>query len=253
MTDAACGSQPGTTIQSKAVEADTTCPACGAAVPVVMWELLEADCNPERAAQLAIGALLVQPCPRCGAPVPLDYPLFYEDRTRKVAAFYPAGQGSLDAISRAFTQAVTRFRGVDLSSLRRREFAMRVVSRRHELPERVCVWNADLDDELFEVFKATLLRELKARNPQRRLCDLQFTGTSEDGERLEFVLFCDQEGPDGSSEVVPAGAGVGVPRATYRQLGQSVEVRSAIDLHRSPVVDTAWAARVLEAAESERR
>ena len=116
-----------TVLQSKYTEGTATCPSCGATFDVVMWDRLEAACNPERAAQLATGSLLVARCPSCGAFVPLDYPLFYVDRERKVAAYYPAGRGGLDAVRSAFVAANIRFADVDLGSLRR--------PRRHGGPE----------------------------------------------------------------------------------------------------------------------
>lgn len=237
------------TIQSRAIEGTVPCPRCGASVETVSWSLLEATCNPERAASLANGSLLVATCSCCGTLIPLDYPLFYVDRDRKVAAYYPAGQGDLEAIKTAFVQAVMRLGGVDLGSLRRQEFAMRVVPARHELAEKVCAWQAGLDDELLEVFKASLLQELQARNPELGLTDLQFTGLEggglgEEGCKLGFVLFTS----DGD-ETVPCGAAISLPEEAYRRLASSLEVRSQIDGHRSPVVDGAWGREVLAAAE----
>ncbi len=243
-------------IQSHIDEGDVRCPSCGHVDQVTMWEVLEATCNPERAAQLASGQLLVHACPQCGALVPLDYPLFYLDRDRKQAAYYPAGQGDLAAIATAFTQAVSRFHGIELSQLRKREFAMRVVPERHQLAEKVTAWRAGLDDELLEVFKASLLRELQGRNPDLNLCDLQLTGVSggtgnagDPDAKLDFVLFSQAEDADGKPEAVPANAGISLPVEAYRRLGRSLDVRQQIDLHRSPVVDAAWAQRVLAAVE----
>ena len=243
-------------IQSKATEGSVACPSCGAQSQAVMWELLEASCNPERAAQLASGQLLVHSCPQCGVLIPLDYPLFYVDRDRKVAAYYPANQGDLSALETFFAQAATRFKGVDLSSLRRQEFALRVVPQRHQLPEKVTAWSLGLDDELLEVFKASLLRELQAQNPELHLADLQLVGLAgansiEDPDaKLEFVLFKREDGADEGSEVVPANAQIAMPVEAYRRLARSLEVRTQIDRKRSPIVDAAWAAEVLSAAEA---
>ncbi len=257
MSENAASPCPGqTAIQSKATEGSVRCPSCGAESQAVMWELLEATCNPERAAQLASGQLLVHTCPQCGVLIPLDYPLFYVDRDRKVAAYYPAGQGDLEAIETFFAQAATRFKGVDLSSLRRQEFALRVVPQRHQLPEKVTAWSLGLDDELLEVFKASLLRELQAQNPDLNLADLQLVGitggesAADPDAKLEFVLFKREDGADESSEVVPANAQIAMPVEAYRRLARSLEVRTQIDLRRSPVVDAAWAAEVLAAAEA---
>ena len=101
-------------IQSKVVQDAVVCPSCGAADQVDVWERIEATCNPERAAQLASGQIFVHTCSKCGAIVPLDYPLFYIDRDRHVAAFYPAGEGEPEELKRAFTQLVIKFRGVEL-------------------------------------------------------------------------------------------------------------------------------------------
>ncbi len=253
-TDSPCPNRA--VIQSKATEGSVICPSCGAVSQTVMWELLEASCNPERAAQLASGQLLVHGCPQCGTLIPLDYPLFYIDRDRKVAAYYPAGQGDLSAIQTLFTQASMRFRDVDLPSLRRQEFALRVVPQRHQLPEKVTAWHMGLDDELLEVFKASLLRELQAQNPDLGLADLQLVGltgadsVADPTAKLEFVLFKRKEGPDGEPEVVPADTQVTLPVEAYRRLARSLEVCVQIDRRRSPVVDAAWAQEVLAATEA---
>ncbi len=243
-------------VQSRIEEGDVRCPSCGHVAQVTMWKVLEATCNPERAAQLASGRLLVHTCPQCGTLVPLDYPLFYIDRDRKVAAFYPAGQGDLAAVATAFTQAVSRFHGIELSQLRKREFAMRVVPERHQLAEKATAWQAGLDDELLEVLKASLLSELQGRNPDLNLCDLQLTGVSgtkggldDPDAKLDFALFSQAVGNDGSSEAVPAGAGISLPAEAYRRLGRSIDVRQQIDLQHNPIVDDAWARRVLAAVE----
>lgn len=266
------------TIQSHTTASDIACPACGAHDEVYTWDTLEAICNPEQAARLATGELLVHRCSHCGALLPLDYPLFYIDRDRKQAVYYPAGQGDLEAVKTAFTQALVRFRGVDLPTLRKREYAMRVAPQRHELAEKVCAWRAGLDDELLEVFKASLLRELQGRNPDLGLADVQFAGlVAADGgaagetepaaaskpagsvttiagsvpadAKLTFVLFRAQTDESGAAEVVPADARVTLPAEAYLRLGRSLEVRQAIDLHHSPVVDAAWGRTVLSHAE----
>ena len=255
-------------VQSRVTEGAIACPSCGKSSQVSMWDVLEADCNPERAGQLASGRLLVHTCPHCGALVPLDYPLFYIDRARKVAAFYPAGQGDLDAIETVFVQAVGRFHGIELSQLRKQEFAMRVVPERHQLPEKVLAWRADLDDRLLEVLKASLLAELQARNPELGLCDAQLTEVAADPEgagrpesrsdahdkasspsTLGFTLFARVENPDGTAQTVPANAGITLPIEAYRRLERSLDVRQQADLHRSPVVDAAWARKVIAAVE----
>lgn len=113
-------------IQSKVVQDAVVCPSCGAADQVDVWERIEATCNPERAAQLASGQIFVHTCSKCGTIVPLDYPLFYIDRDRHVAAFYPAGEGEPEELKRAFTQLVIKFRGVELSTLGKGEFEVRI-------------------------------------------------------------------------------------------------------------------------------
>ncbi len=256
------------TIQSRVTEGNIACPSCGKPSQVAMWDVLEADCNPERAGQLASGRLLVHTCPHCRALVPLDYPLFYIDRARKVAAFYPAGQGDIGAIKTVFVQAVGRFHGIELSQLRKQEFAMRVVPERHQLPEKVLAWRAGLDDRLLEVLKASLLAELQARNPELGLCDAQLTEVAADPEgagrpesrsdahdkasspsTLGFTLFARAENPDGTAQTVPANAGITLPIEAYRRLERSLDVRQQADLHRSPVVDAAWAREVIAAVE----
>jgi|GEM_PF-3577143 len=246
-----CPSEAPSTIQSKITEGAVKCPSCGAVSQATMWDVLEAKCNPERAAQLASGELLVHRCPECGVLVPLDYPLFYVDRDRKVAAFYPAGQGELEAICTLFVQANQRFAGIDLVSLRKNEFEMRVTPTRYELAEKVTAWQAGLNDKVLEVFKAVLLRELKGRNPEAGFCEIQLVGAQGEGadQKLEFTLFVQKEGADGKPEVVPAGAGVTMPRAAYAQLGANVDVRCEIDRLYTPVVNAAWAQETLAAIE----
>jgi hypothetical protein len=237
----ACGSAE--VIQSRVSSAEAVCPRCGAPNEVSLWNVLEADLNPERAAALASGDLLVERCPSCKGPVPLDYPLFYVDRTRKVAAFYPAHRGEKSALETAFVQAVTRVGGVDLSDLRRREIEMRLVAEPHELVEKVAAWQAGLDDRILELLKVQLLEELAASNPDRRLCDATFTNTADEGAKLEFLLFAHPAGDD--EAVVPANAGIALPYEAYRRLARSGAVLAAVDRRYAPTVDAAWARDVL--------
>ncbi len=241
-------------IQSKYTEGTASCPSCGASFDVVMWDRLEAVCNPERTAQLATGALLVAKCPTCGAVVPLDYPLFYIDREHKAAAYYPAGRGELDAIRSAFVAASIRFADVDLGSLRRQEIEMRVTPHRHQLVEKVTAWRAGLDDRSLEVLKAQLLDELRGRYPERAFADIQFTGMDAAGEKLVFDLFAQADGAadgsieDGPSEVVPAGQGISIPLSFYRAVASSADLHVEMDRDsHEPVIDSAWARRVLDA------
>lgn len=231
-------------IQSKVVQDVVVCPSCGTADQADVWERIEASCNPERAAQLASGQVFIHTCSKCGAVVPMDYPLFYIDRNRRVAAFYPAGQGELEELKRAFTQLVIKFRGVELSSLGKGEFETRVVPQRFELVEKAAVWNAGLNDKVVEVLKASLLEELCARYPERGFVDAQFCSLKEreGGEKaIEFLLFDAQDTP---------GTGIQVPYATYRTLANDVEVRTQFDRHRTPVVDAAWGRAVLDAVKA---
>lgn len=231
-------------IQSKVVQDVVVCPSCGTADPVEVWERIEATCNPERAGQLASGQIFVHTCSKCQAQVPMDYPLFYIDRDRHVAAFYPAGQGDLEELKRAFTQLVVKFRGVELSSLGKGEFEVRVAPQRYELVEKACVWNAGLNDKVVEVLKASLLEELKSRHPERGFVDAQFCGLTQGadgGKAVEFLLFDAQDTP---------GTGIRVPYAAYRTLANDVEVRTQFDKHRTPVVDATWGCALLDAVKA---
>ncbi len=236
-------------IQSKVVQDAVVCPSCGAADQVDVWERIEATCNPERAAQLASGQIFVHTCSKCGALVPMDYPLFYIDRDRRVAAYYPAGEGDIDALKQAFTQLVIKFRSIELSSLGKGEFEVRLAPQRYELVEKAAVWSAGLNDKVMEVLKASLLDELNERHPERGFVDAQFNALvePEGGEKaISILLFDKDETP---------GLGVKVPYAAYRTLANDVEVRTQLDRHRTPIVDAAWGRTVLDAvkaAESQR-
>ena len=212
------------TVQSRYSEGSIVCPACGRPEGVIMWDLLEADCNPERAEQLAQGDLFVHRCSHCEALLPLDYPLMYVDRTRKVAAYYPAGQGSLDAVMALFVGANQRFRGVDLSELAGAGCTLRVTPTRYGLAEKVTVWQAGLDDRIYEVFKQMLLEELTERNAASGLSDLQLVGVADDGAALVFTLFAEQPGEDGTVVNMPLGSDVTVPRAAYDRLVAAPEL-----------------------------
>ena len=237
-------------IQSHAEEADVTCPVCGHTDQASMWAVLEAACNPERADQLATGALLVHTCSACGALLPLDYPLLYIDREHKAAVFYPAGEGDFDAIATAFAQAATRFRGVDLPALRRDGFALRVVAERHQLVEKVLAWRSDLNDELLEALKVQLLHELRAQNPDLPFQDVQLvgvagiSGASASGGKLEFALF-EQGGAAASAQDAPASASIAVPFEAYVRLADSAALRRQVEAHPSAVVDATWAEGLL--------
>ncbi len=228
-------------IQSKVVQDSVVCPSCGAADQLEVWERIEATCNPERAAQLATGQVFLHTCPKCGAMAPLDYPVFYIDRDRHVAAFYPAGEGDLEALKQAFTQLIIKFRGIELATLGKGEFEVRLAAQRYEMVEKAAVWQAGLNDKVIELLKASLLEELAGRYPDRTFVDAQFTGIveHEGGERaIKFALFDEQD---------TQGTGIQVPYAAYRTLANDVEVRTQFDRHRTPLVDGAWAREVLAA------
>ena len=231
-------------IQSKVVQDAVVCPSCGAADQVDVWERIEATCNPERAAQLASGQIFVHTCSKCGTIVPLDYPLFYIDRDRHVAAFYPAGEGEPEELKRAFTQLVIKFRGVELSTLGKGEFEVRIAPERYGLVEKAAVWGAGLNDKVIEVLKASLLEELNSRYPERGFVDAQFNALveREGGEKAIEVLLFDKDNTPGT--------GIQVPYAAYRTLANDVEVRTQFDKHRTPVVDAAWGREVLDAVKA---
>lgn len=248
-------------IQSHAEEADVTCPVCGHTDQAAMWTVLEAACNPERADQLATGALLVHTCSACGALLPLDYPLLYVDREHKAAVFYPAGEGDFDAIAAAFAQAATRFRGVDLPALRRDGFALRVVAERHQLVEKVLAWRSGLSDELLEALKVQLLHELRAQNPGLPFQDVQLvgvvgipgaseagagtSGAGASGGKLEFALFEQGGAAATGAQDAPASASIAVPFEAYVRLAGSAALRQQVEAHPSAVVDAAWAEGLL--------
>ena len=231
-------------IQSKVVQDAVVCPSCGAADQVDVWERIEATCNPERAAQLASGQIFVHTCSKCGAIVPLDYPLFYIDRDRHVAAFYPAGEGEPEELKRAFTQLVIKFRGVELSTLGKGEFEVRIAPERYGLVEKAAVWGVGLNDKVVEVLKASLLEELSSRYPERGFVDAQFNALveREGGEKAIEVLLFDKDNTPGTA--------IQVPFAAYRTLANDVEVRTQFDKHRTPVVDSAWGRKVLDAVKA---
>lgn len=232
-------------IQSKTADGSVVCPSCGCCDAVTLWNVLEADCNPEYAQCLGRGELLLHRCSSCGTLFPLDYPLFYIDRTRHRAVFYPAGQGDLEAIAAVLRQANQRFFGIDLSQLASESFALRVAAHRFDLTDKVVAWAAGLDDRYLEVLKQLLLHELEARDDSHVFEDAQLVEVADDS--LVFMLFA----PDGDGDLnhepaAPCGTRVAVPVATYQQIVGSQVLESAFAASPSVTVDAKWAKTVLQ-------
>lgn len=127
-----------------------TCEQCGNQQEVDIWKSLNASLDPEAKDQLISGELFAIECERCQASIRTAYPLLYHDMELQVMVWLgcpsPAGDSGLSPVMTG------ELGPLPLGGFPK-GYRLRRVETENELREKVCIFDAGLDDRVMEFMK----------------------------------------------------------------------------------------------------
>lgn len=128
----------------------TSCRRCGATSEAVVYDIINAQENPELREQLLDGKLFIWSCPSCGAENLVKYPLLYHDPSLKLLLWLTDGIPEVEA---QMAKTIASEEGLQ-------GYTARIVDTPGELMEKIKIAEAGLDDVAMEICKYVTKQEL---------------------------------------------------------------------------------------------
>jgi len=139
---------------SRTREEQISCPSCGGAIKVTLWDSINAQMDMDDAKSLMEGTLFEYVCPFCGTGISVDNPLLYNDMLHRAMIYYAEDTPETrDMIKRA----------IDKSGLT--DYTNRLVSDRAALAEKAAIFAAGYDDRVMEITKLVYLSQAAEDHP----------------------------------------------------------------------------------------
>ncbi len=131
---------------------DLQCPVCLNEQPCTIWEVIEAETDPDLKDKLLKKELVSQVCSNCGHLWIPAIPLLYRDASHKLLVYCHTGLSETDV-----QLALDKLPGVD-------GWMMRLVPEYNTLNEKIHIVDHNCDDRLIELIKQAVRRQGEDQN-----------------------------------------------------------------------------------------
>lgn len=140
-------------------EQEITCPECGKAHKVIMYERIVGQKQPELKKKLLRNELFKFTCEACGVSMPMIYPCLYQDIEKGYMVWFaPASNGEIQEKIAAYNvDSLTD----DTYKNMNRQYKLRIVKSINSFIEKILIFDEDMDDRSIEVQKVTLVAQLQ--------------------------------------------------------------------------------------------
>lgn len=168
-------------IMSIVKKAVTSCP-CGKENTITIYKSINIAENPELKGKVKDGSLFLWECPSCGRVNLAKYEVLYHDPAKKLMVWlFPEGD-----LPKAQQEAISRHAAA------MGEYTLRQVSDVGSLMEKVCIFDAGLDDVTLEMCKFVTRMELAAKDTSKADIPMKFYRLDErDGEKFISLTYPD--------------------------------------------------------------
>ena len=130
---------------SKPESGSATCPKCKHTFQVTYWASVNITLNPELRERVLSGDIRKHACPKCRQQLTIDTDLLYHDMSRKFMVSYQvAKDGQTHPIDSRLLEAI---------SASMADYQLRFVVSWSQLPEKIRMFEAGLDDNQIELIK----------------------------------------------------------------------------------------------------
>lgn len=126
------------------------CPICGQVLDFTVWKTINTVSNPEMKEKVRTREAFTLRCPECGEMINLDYGFLYFQMEDEMMIYYASDQKETENVYKMFREngkAAKRLK--ELQS----KFLYRIVHSQNELREKLCIFDAGLDDRVIELAK----------------------------------------------------------------------------------------------------
>jgi hypothetical protein len=190
------------------------CEQCHTDQDFVLRTWIEVSKCPQDKEDLLAGTLNTFVCPKCKFSKMYDFPLFYEDRKKRLLIL--VASPPVEVIHRYPPPGITK------------TTQLRLVSSRNELIEKILIRDAKLDDRVIEYMKVQVrISSLRRSIPVDG--DLMFSGVVKNDEDQDVVQFQDVTGSNDDMFL-------SLPLAYYRKFARELKPFIA----QIPIPDILW-------------
>lgn len=209
------------------------CPECEHEQKITICPSVNVTTDPEMREKVLSGELFLFTCEKCGYTGFAGYPFVYEDKETK--------GGFLIYLEPDCHDREVGIDGDMVDQVVYREKPMRLVADLNALKEKICIFEAGLDDRVMELFKMLTLTKLHGDNTEQVPDVLLFTKGDEGGKKIFLAAFKDNK---------YLGV-IELPYSLYQTCVITGEPIWDTPIHECAAVDQEWIADRLKAGEAE--
>ena len=141
-----------------AKEQEVTCPECGKAHKVIMYDRVIAPQQNDLKSKILKGEMFKFTCADCGATMPLIYPCLYQDTEKGYMVWFaPASEGTIQDKLEVFNE---KAKDDEEYGKMLKQYKLRMVTNLNSFVEKLLIFDQDMDDRSIEVQKAMLAVQL---------------------------------------------------------------------------------------------
>lgn len=161
-------------------KASVHCPGCGQDYEMEVRDSINAELDPEGAADARTGTLFTHECPACGKMNLVSYPMLYHDPTHRLMLWHCPAEADVQRIKPTLDSAP------ELS-----DYTLRIVLSPGEFIEKLKIQDAGLDDVIVEMCKFVTCKEIGSEVDLRFVkldgADMEMTFTYPKNGDMELV------------------------------------------------------------------
>ncbi len=177
---------PAGEIKFNTVTADVKvkCPKCGGEVDFKLYRNIVATEENGLAGRVKDGSLFLTYCPHCSQKINVDHTFIYHNVDDGFLVHYCANDDDLKNAVNSLTKPADAEKPV-VAALAKKSSIIRLVRTREQLLEKMCIYDAGMDDRAIEILKHFVAGSFLKDNPDKKIDNIYFNVIKSDGQDAE--------------------------------------------------------------------
>lgn len=160
------------------------CPKCETEFDFKLYKNIVATEDNGLAGRVRDGSLFQAYCPKCSQKINVDHSFIYHNTDDSFLIHYCSGEDEIKAAVKSLTDPADAEKPV-INELARRRSIIRLVNSREQLLEKMCIYDAGMDDRAIEILKHFVAGSYLRDNPDQKISNIFFNVVKKDGEDVE--------------------------------------------------------------------
>ena len=171
------------------------CPKCEKEFDATIYTNINATTENGLAKRLRDGSLFLQYCPHCSQKINMEYSFIYHQVEDHLLVHYCVSDEDLERAQKSLTQPSDEEKQM-VNALMANDTMIRLVRSKAQLLEKVCIYDAGMDDRVIEIMKHMVAGSFLRDNPDKKISNICFNVYTQSGQEIEvgkkfLEIYCD--------------------------------------------------------------